>query len=348
VKGRRARRTGRVIRSCAYLGHVTLYAFRARDDLLAVRFATSPIWETNAAVRTFVDERMRRYHEPWHRLVAERAAGLDLSPLFAVQPLRGFIPDFLTPPPTTARPRLRDQLALVHATPADQVERELRRCRETVVDDEKLRVLDGLIADPAAARELLAGTVHEAWQALVAPFWARIRTLLDRDIDQRSRTLARHGFRRALDEIHPKIRWTARGLSCGDRSGVTVELDDRGLLLMPSAYGWPGVAAITDEPWLPTIVYPAAGIADLWRAPTAPPDALARLLGRTRALVLAGLDVPVSTTALAALLELSPAGASRHLLALRDAGLVSAQRHGHEIRYARTRLGTALLAGRLA
>ncbi len=46
-------------------------------------------------------------------------------------------------------------------------------------------------------------------------------------------------------------------------------------------------------------------------------------------------------------LEFSPAGASRHLLALHDAGLVAAERHGHEIRYARTNLGAALLVGRL-
>jgi len=117
---------------------------------------------------------------------------------------------------------------------------------------------------------------------------------------------------------------------------------------MPSAYLWPHVAAVVEEPWLPTIVYPVRGIADLWRAPAAPPDALARLLGRTRALVLAGLDRPLSTTALAALIELSAAGASRHLLSLRDAGLVSTTRHGHEVRYSRTALGSALLNGRRA
>jgi DNA-binding transcriptional ArsR family regulator len=333
-----------LIRACAYLPGVTVFAIRAREDLLAVRFACSPIWETNAAVRSFVDERTRADHEPWHRLVRERGAGLDLTPLLAVQPLRGFVPDFLAPPPTTARPRLRDQLAQVRATSPEQVARELRRCRSTVDDDDRRQVLDALLADPAAARDLLAARLHEAWQVLVAPFWARLRTLLDRDIDQRSRTLARHGLRRALDELHPELRWTARGLSCSDRSGRTVELDERGLVLMPSAYQW-RVAAIADEPWLPTIVYPARGIADLWRAPSAPPDALARLLGRTRAFVLAALDAPLSTTALAALLELSPAGASRHLIALRDTGLVAAERHGHEIRYSRTSLGTAVLAG---
>ena len=115
---------------------------------------------------------------------------------------------------------------------------------------------------------------------------------------------------------------------------------------MPSAYLWPHVAAIIEEPWQPTIIYPAAGIAELWQAPAAPPGALGRLLGRTRALILAALDQPLSTTALAAATELSPAGVSRHLLALRDAGLLTTARHGHEIRYRRTELGSALLHAR--
>lgn len=312
---------------------------------MAVRFAWSPAWETLAAVRTLVDDRARSYHQPWHRLVRERVARLDLAPLLAVEPLRGVVPDFLTPPPRTASPRLRDQLAEIGATPPAQVAHELGLCRETVEDDQHRRLLDAFLTDPARARDLLAARLHEAWSGLVAPFWIRVRTLLDRDIEQRSRTLARHGLRRVLDELHPGIRWTKRGLSVADRSGRTGNVDERGLVVMPSAYLWPYVTAIIDQPWQPTIVYPARGIAELWHAPTTPPDALARLLGQTRALVLAGLDQPLSTTALAALLELSPAGASRHLLALRDSGLVSATRHGHEVRYRRTALGSALLHG---
>jgi DNA-binding transcriptional ArsR family regulator len=322
---------------------MTLYALRAPDDLLAVRFACSPAWETQAAVRTFTPQRGRSAHEPWQRLVAARVARLDLSPLLAVQPLHGVVPDFLTPPPQSAAPRLSDQLAEIRATPPAQVAHELELCHETVEDERYRRMIDGFLADPAAARDLLASRLHEAWLELVAPFWVRIRTLLDRDIEQRSRTLARHGLRRVLDELHPRIRWTKRGLWCADRTGRTVEVDERGLVLMPSAYMWPKVAAVIDEPWLPTIVYPARGVAELWRAPSGPPDGLARLLGRTRALVLASLDRPLSTTALAALIELSPAGASRHLLALRDAGIVASTRQGHEVRYRRTELGSALL-----
>jgi DNA-binding transcriptional ArsR family regulator len=112
---------------------------------------------------------------------------------------------------------------------------------------------------------------------------------------------------------------------------------------MPSAYVWPAVAAIVDEPWQPTIAYPAQGIAELWNAPTVPPEALGRLIGRTRALVLVGLDQPASTQVVAAQLGLSPAGASGHLMALRDAGLLTPTRRGHEVLYSRTALGTSLV-----
>jgi len=321
---------------------VTLLRMRGAEDLLGVRFAWSPLWETMHAVRTFYDPRARPYHQGWHQLVADRAARIDLEPLAAVQPLRGFVPDFLTPPPRTPSPRVRDQLAEVRATPAAQVESELRLCRQSPLDQRQARLVDAYLDDPAAARDFLASRLHEAWRELVAPFWIRIRDLLDRDIQERSRQLARYGLRHMLDELHPRIRWTARGLSCGDGARAVVSVGERGLVLMPSAYVWPAVAAVVDEPWQPTIAYPALGVAELWNAPTAPPEALARLIGRTRALVLASLDQPASAQVVAAQLGLSTAGVSGHLIALRDAGLLTAARSGHEVRYQRTALGTSL------
>jgi hypothetical protein len=127
-----------------------------------------------------------------------------------------------------------------------------------------------------------------------------------------------------------------------DSGADVVDLRGRGLVLMPSAYIWPDVAVVVDEPWQPTIVYPARGIASLWQQPTPPPDALVRLLGRTRALLLTSLDRPASTAVLAGLHGLSPSGTSSHLIAMRDAGLLAGTRHRHEVRYARTRLGTEL------
>jgi hypothetical protein len=335
-----------MIRVWAYLGGVTLFLISDPNQLLDVRFACSPVWETLAAVRTLVDDRARAYHEPWHQLVQPSRERIDLGPLFAVEPLRGYVPDFLTPPPRVPWPRLRDQLAEIRDTPPEQVARELARCRATVTVPRHRRGLDSMLADPEIARELLAALVHRAWSTLVAPFWIRIRTLLARDIETRSRTLAQQGLRETLHQLDPRIRWNARGLSVANDQHDVVNVGDRGLLLMPSAYMWPYVSTVVDEMWQPTIIYPALGVAELWQAPTAPPEALARLLGRTRALVLAGLEHPVSTATLAARLEVSPAGASRHLLALRDAGLIAGTRHGHEVRYARTALGSALLSTR--
>jgi DNA-binding transcriptional ArsR family regulator len=323
---------------------MTLLVIRDPDDLLDVRFACSPVWETLAALRTFIDEPARAYHEPWHRLVRHQTAGLDVALLLAVEPLSGYVPDFLTPPPRVPWPRLRDQLTEIRRTPLQQVACELERCRRTVSDPQHRRRLDELLHDPHTARDLLAVQVRDAWGALVAPFWTRIRALLARDIDQRSRTLAERGLRNVLSELDPRIRWHKRGLSITDRHPETASIADRGLVLMPSAYTWPHVSAVLQEPWQPTIIYPARGIAELWQAPTAASDALVRLLGRTRALILASLELPLSTTALAALIEVSPAGASRHLLTLRDAGLIAPTRHGHEVRYRRTALGSALLA----
>ncbi len=322
---------------------MTLFAMRDRDAVMALRFAISPVWETQAAVQTLADERGHAYHEPWLALTRARAARLDLTPLLAALPSSGYVPDFLVPPPHGARPGVDGQLAQIRATEPAQVARELQWCRETVHDEVHGRLLALLAADPQRARDHLAARLRDAWTSLVAPFWARIRALLDRDIEERCRVLAQHGLRRVLDELHPKIRWTTRGLHLADGNARTVEVGEPGFLLMPSAYLWPRVAAVIEQPWLPTIIYPAAGIAGLWQAPATPPSALGRLLGPARARVLACLDNPLSTTAVASVTGLSPAGVSAHLLTLRDAGLLATTRHGHEVRYRRTGLGTALL-----
>ena len=311
-------------------------------DLVTVRFAWSPIWETLGAVRTFIDPRARPYHESWRAAVAQETSKLDLSPLFAVNPLRGSIPDFLTPPPRVPAPSFSDQLAEVRATSPEQVAIELERCRSSLTKRDQRLALDQLLADTAAARDLLADRVQAAWDCLVSQFWPRIRSLADADIAFRSQQLTGRGLGPMLEAIDPRIRWADGTVIVDDGSDIDVELGGRGLVLMPSAFMWPAVAVIIDEPWQPTIAYPARGIADLWQQAKPPPDALARLLGRTRALLLTSLDRPSSATTLAALLSLSLSGVSGHLIAMRDAGLVAGTRHGHEIRYARTPLGSAL------
>jgi len=316
--------------------------FTARSqDLGTIRFARSPAWETMQAVRLLIDPRGRSQHKAWHGATREAAARADLAPLLAVNPLRGWVPDFLTPPPRVPGPTLDAQVHEIRATPAAHVAADLERCQRTVTGKAR-EIVAAMLEDPHAARDRLAAGIERAWDALIAPFWAGIESLLDADVAYRSRQLADRGLRPMLEGIDPRITWRDDGVHLEDRAAETVDLAGRGLLLMPSAFSWPHVLAISSEPWQPTIAYPARGIAGLWNKPLPPPDALVRLLGRTRATLLASLDGPASTTSLAQRLGLSPAGASRHLIALRDAGLVSGTRHGHEVRYARTRLGAEL------
>lgn len=112
---------------------------------------------------------------------------------------------------------------------------------------------------------------------------------------------------------------------------------------MPSAFGWIRPGTVTREPWQPTVIYPARGVATLWEeGPPAGSEGLARVLGRTRAAVLADLAAPRSTTELARRHGISAGGASQHLSALRGAGLVTGRRHGRSVLYVRTPLGDGL------
>ena len=319
---------------------VTLVADRP-GDMLAVRFATSPVWETVHAVRHFGHQRGSAVQLPWRRAVASAAGRLDLDPLLAVNPRSGYVPDFLSPPPLAAAPRFQDQLEEIRRTPLVHVEQELARCRAESREGARVGV-ERLLADPAAALTLLTSLLEQSWQVLVAPYWPRIRSLLSADIAHRSDRLAAHGLRHVIDELDPRVHWTEPAIVV-DVPGDVVDLDERGLVLMPSAFTWPVPVVITDKPWLPTIAYPARGVGRLWERTPRVTGALARLLGETRATILASLEAPASTTSLAARLGLSPGGVSRHLLALRDAELLGTTRHGHEVRYHRTPLGEAVL-----
>ncbi|MFL6056417.1 MAG: ArsR/SmtB family transcription factor [Actinoallomurus sp.] len=77
--------------------------------------------------------------------------------------------------------------------------------------------------------------------------------------------------------------------------------------------------------------------------PVARAEAIAAVLGRSRALLLTELEAPASTTELARRTGISPAGVSQHLTALRDAGMVSAHRAGRSVLYARTAIAESFL-----
>jgi DNA-binding transcriptional ArsR family regulator len=315
------------------------------EDLLRCRFALSPLWETTSAIRTLAQPWRHGWHLPWLRQVQPRLPGLELAPLLAVQPHRGYTPDFLAPPPQSPLVTIDQELDRVRSTPAARVAMELGRALAER-DDPPPAALRALLADPAAAPGRLGELLERCWRVLLAPWWERIRDLLDADIAFRARRLAEGGLERLFADLDPGVRFGGDTLEVGGRGEGHRDLAGEGLVLMPSAFVWPGVVLVLDPPWQPTLIYPARGIAGLWQAPAAaPPAALGRLLGRTRARLLLALAEPASTGALARRLGHSPSGVSEHLSALRDAGLLTSRRVRHQVVYERTPLGIALAAG---
>ncbi|MEU3060751.1 ArsR/SmtB family transcription factor [Streptomyces subrutilus] len=317
-------------------------------DLLRCRFAVSPRWETQEAVRVLRDPQRQAYHLPWLRRVRAAAAGLDLRPLWLLMPTAGHHPDFLSPPPLGPSVTMAEELARVRAADPGAAREEVRRslaCTPGALESAAGR---RMLADPARTVRELADLTERAWEALVAPDWPRLRALLEADVLFHSRRLAAGGLEALFDGLHPDLRWHGESstLAIERRTHHDRSLGGRGLLLMPSAFGWPEVVGGYDPPWQPTVVYPARGIGALWAAAPEPtPRALARLLGPVRADVLCALHEPASTTALAHRLCLAPSTVSAHLRVLRAAGLLISARHGHQVLYERTPLAIALTTG---
>ncbi|MEV5848256.1 DUF5937 family protein [Streptomyces sp. NPDC051985] len=316
------------------------------DDFLRCRFAVSPLWETQEAVRTLRRPDRHGYHAPWLRRIRAVAAGLDLTPLWLLMPRRGHSPDWLVPPPTGPAASVEEELAALRAVDQETARADTARSLVDTPGAMESAKARAWLADPSRLVRELTDLLEEAWRVLVAPDWPRLRALLEADIAFHSRRLAEVGLGGLLPEIHHRCGWRAGTLTVESAGVYERRLGGQGLVLMPSVFTWPDVISTFEPPARPTLVYPARGIGGLWTDPAATtPDALVRLLGRGRAAVLTALTDPATTTALAHRLRLAPSSVSAHLAALRDTGLLTSRRYGHQVLYERTPLGIALASG---
>jgi DNA-binding transcriptional ArsR family regulator len=312
------------------------------DELARSRFACSALHETVASLRVLADPAAHAMHLPWLRDAAPRVAGLDLTLLRSLVPADGYVPDFLMPPPDSPLPELAAELDRMAATPAAQIQDELA----IAFPDGPPPAARGLASDPPAMLHRLREQLAAYFAATLQDHWPTIRALLEADISHRARRLADGGARALFAELHPAVRLKPAGrLELATRYHAPTALDGRGLLLMPSVFAWPSIYAVTDPPWQPTLIYPARGVATVWEpAPDPAPEALARVLGRTRAQLLRALDVPRTGHALAQALDVTPGAVSQHVAALRDARLLATHRDGRHVICRRTSLADQLLA----
>jgi DNA-binding transcriptional ArsR family regulator len=327
----------------------TVIRFRfGHEDLVRTRFAISPLFDLTWSTDVLRDPASHSLHLPWARAARRRLEGFDyeLLNLLATSSPRGYVPDFLAPPPTTPLAELDDELARVRATAPERIATEIGwRFEGSAVPDAARALLD----DPERGLAELTAVMAGYFDRAIAPWWPEIRAALESDILHRARRLTAGGAIEVFEDLHHQVRWRDGVLEVERGLDQDVDLRGRGLLLVPAAFAWPRVFAMIDEPWQPALVYTPRGLGTLWAPPAESDgdgDALAALLGRRRATILATLATPAATTELARRLGASPAGVNEHLGVLHRAGLVRAVRDGRRVLYSRTATGDALLRHR--
>jgi DNA-binding transcriptional ArsR family regulator len=307
------------------------------DDVARIRFAYSPLSELVLSLIVLRAPSSHALHLPWVRSAQSGVTDIDLSELLALVPASGIVADFLSPAPTTVQPDIGSELDQVRGTPPAQVISDL-----TDIPGLPAAVRDRIIDDPGGFLTRTTATLQSLWDRTLAPVWPRIQTLLDADVLWRARRLAAGGAQSLFADLDDTVAWSGGHLRVTDPWDHESTLSGQGLLLVPSVMVWPRVRKMV-QPYQPMLLYPARGVATLWeQTPPPPPDALARLIGRNRARILAATTEPVTTTTLATRLELSAGGISQHLTVLHAGGLVTRTRIDNQVFYQRTHRGNLL------
>ncbi|MCX4985687.1 helix-turn-helix transcriptional regulator [Streptomyces sp. NBC_00572] len=290
--------------------------------------------------------RARTAARQWHRSLpggASARAGV-LAELVTQD---GFVPDFLTQP--SARD-FGDALEAAASTPTERLALDLG------IPDAS--GWNGALARPGrwayelaqgvpAASTALVDDTRRYFRLAVEPLWPRIRSDALTDRALRAEMLLRGGVDALLTTLGTTWCWQAPTLHLPSASTYDIPLCGRGLHLVPSWFATGPMVMYRPEE-ATVLVYPmyddgaAAGPAG---GSDDRPEALAALLGRTRAQVLALLRAPATTTALAERAGVSLAAASQHAGVLRGAGLITTVRTGTSVLHSVTPLGASLLAG---
>jgi DNA-binding transcriptional ArsR family regulator len=325
----------------------------SNEDVGRIRIAPAadPVWELILSLHLMQEN--DQAIAGWRRDVATRLRRADghsrLRLLVALNPPRGYFPDFLTPYDSFFG--FAAGLDAIRSTPAALLRRDVT-----------LLAADNALPSSAAALACgdgevlgqLTGSMRYYQRFAITPYWTRIQAAVAADRTQRARALLDIGTEGLLASLHPAVRWESGALEVPDYpADREVQLDGRGLLLVPSFFCARVPVALADPALPPVLVYPVDRLGGLSSAPDPAArfesssesgrEALAALLGRTRAAVLETVGDGCSTGAVARRLRISPAAASQHATVLRNAGLLVSRRDRNTVVHMLTPLGRAVL-----
>ncbi|GAA4535214.1 helix-turn-helix domain-containing protein [Amycolatopsis samaneae] len=259
--------------------------------------------------------------------------------LLPLAPISSYFPDFLTP--HTGLHGLEPGLETVLSTPRAQIGRELDEL--TTRSGAPTWGSDLATGDPHALH-LLGGTLRDYFATALAPSWPAIQARTTTEHTRLTGILATHGVGAMLANLLPTTIWHPgdRVLETPYPMNFTIELQGRGLTLIPSWFCSGMPVALVDPALPPVLVYPL----NHDPPPATDHHALAKLVGPTRAAVLLAITIATPTRVIHRRTGISASQLSRHAAVLRDNDLITEARHAGQTFYTRTPLGNALIGGR--
>ncbi|WP_433316112.1 ArsR/SmtB family transcription factor [Micromonospora sp. CA-269861] len=322
------------------------------EDILRTRVAPAadPVWELVLSLHVLRGRTRDPLTANWRRSVARElrqdSASEQLRLLFALNPPRGYFPDFLTPYASVNG--FEAGLDALRSTPTELLHRDL----SVLASENQLpSSASALARGEVSALHHLADSMEQYRTLAISPYWSRIQAAVAADRARRARALLDGGVEGLLTSLRPAMCWDSGVLEVRSYPhSRELHLDGRGLLLVPSFFCAATPVALLDPALPPVLVYPVDRLGGLVPADAsgasasgAARDSLAALLGRTRAAVLQASDEGCTTGEVARQLNISPAAASQHATVLRNAGLLVSHRERNSVLHTLTPLGRAML-----
>ena len=316
-----------------------------------VRFCISPLWTVARVLAHARRSSARGYGAACRETL--RDGGLPLlASLYLGEP--GYIPDFFSPHPEAYEAELTAELHQVASTPVDRIRAEfaVMTCGRpgAVIPARRLPTSVARVLDRGedTLREEVAAELEQFWRLCLSARWARMRAAMDADIARRAQQSAQQGVASMLGDLHPTMSLADDRLTVMSPYHARVQAPD-GVVLMPSPVGTRMDVVLDPTPlpgrYRPVLLYPAS-TAD--RGPRTSHRGSGEILGASRALLLADLAQPRSTTELARRHDFTPSTVSYHLGVLARAGLVTRFRRQRHVLYQRTHRAEPLLAAAIA
>ncbi|MER7251437.1 winged helix-turn-helix domain-containing protein [Kribbella sp. NPDC000426] len=316
-------------------------------DLARVRVASGPhpLWESVLSINGLQYHNLPARYWAWRSAVSEHQDILRAA--YSVVPASGNFADFLTPSMSSG------SSGSSGSSEVDEQFEAIRQVPRAVVRDDLARTYPAAVPRPRWAEDAydsgrldpVVQTLERYHHTAVRPVWSAVRTGVEQARQRLTALLLNAGVEGMLSRLHTSIRWHAPVLEADYFTEQTLDLDGRGLLVVPSYFCFGAPVTFIDDELPPTLVLPIQPDDEPFDDTIADLDVLVRLLGPTRAKLLAGLESAASTSELAHRLGVSPGSISQHAKVLRESGLITTTRLGQSVDHTLTPLGRAVLRG---